>query len=60
MEIRTGSAVNSLHSLREQGYDAVFLALGAHRGMKMQIPGEDAPGVMECISLLREVSLGKK
>ena len=28
--------------------------------MKMQIPGEDAPGVMECISLLREVSLGKK
>ena len=60
VEIRTNTRIDSIESLREQGYDAVFLALGAHASTKMHVPGEDAPGVIDCISLLRDVNLGKK
>jgi formate dehydrogenase beta subunit len=60
VEIRTNAKVESLEALRAQGCDAVFLALGAHQGVKMGIEGEDSPGVIECISLLKEISLGKK
>ncbi len=60
VEIKTNTKVESLDSLRGQGYKAVFLAIGAHRGVKIGVPGEDSPGVMECISFLRDVSQGKK
>jgi NADPH-dependent glutamate synthase beta subunit-like oxidoreductase len=60
VEIRTNRPIESIHSLREQGYDAIFLALGAHAGIKMAIPGEDSQGVTDCLSTLREVSLGRK
>ncbi len=60
VEIRTNKPIESIHSLREQGYDAIFLALGAHAGTKMAIPGEDSQGVTDCLSTLRDVSLGKK
>jgi NADH-quinone oxidoreductase subunit F len=59
VEIRTDTRVDSIASLREQEYDAVFLALGAHVGTKMRVPGEDTLGVADCVSLLRDVSLGK-
>ncbi len=39
---------------------AVFLAVGAHKGMKQGIEGEDSPGVMDGATFLREVALGKK
>ena len=60
VEIRANSRVDSLEVLRSQGYDAFLLALGAHQGIKMGIEGEDSPGVIECISLLRDISQGKK
>ncbi len=60
VEIKTGTRVESLDSLKGQGYKAIFLALGAHQGAKLGVPGEDTPGVIECISFVRDVSLGKK
>ncbi len=60
VEIVTNCKVESLDMLRSQGYDAIFLALGAHQGMKMGIEGEDSQGVIECISFLREISQGKR
>ena len=33
---------------------------GAHQGLKIGVKGEDSPGVMDCVTFLREVSLGKK
>jgi NADH-quinone oxidoreductase subunit F len=59
VDLKTDTRIESLESLREQGFDAVFLALGAHAGVKMRVPGEDNPGVVDCVSLLRDVSLGK-
>ncbi len=41
------------------GYDAVFVAVGAHRGMRLPIPGVDLPQVLSAIDFLREASLGQ-
>jgi len=59
IEIETNSKVESPDSLWEQGYDAIFLAIGAHRGAKMGVEGEDNRGVIECISFLRDANQGK-
>jgi len=58
VRIRTNSRVASVDKLFKRGYDAILLAIGAHRGLKMGIPGEDAPGVHDCITFLREVNMG--
>ncbi len=41
-------------------FDAVFLGTGYHVGMKMGIPGDDGPYVLDAATMLREVNLGKK
>jgi NADH-quinone oxidoreductase subunit F len=60
VEIKTNTLIDSLPVLQKQGYDAIFLALGAHAGIKMSIGGEDSEGIMDCISFLREVNSGNK
>jgi NADH-quinone oxidoreductase subunit F len=47
----------TLEGLKEQGYDAVFLAVGAPDGLTLGLPGEDAEGVCEAISFLREYNI---
>ncbi len=39
------------------GFDAVILAIGAHRSRRLGIPGEDKKGVIPGIDFLREVSM---
>jgi NADPH-dependent glutamate synthase beta subunit-like oxidoreductase len=41
-----------------EGTSAVFLAAGAQSAIKLNIPGEEAEGVYEALSFLREVNLG--
>ena len=60
IEIRLNTKIESLNDIFGQGYQAIFVAVGAHQGIKMGVEGEDSPGVMEAITLLREVSLGQK
>ncbi len=51
----------SLESLRAEGFDALFFAIGAHQSFKLNIPGEsDFPQVIESIDLLRNVALGDR
>lgn len=59
VEIRTSTKVNSLDRIFEQDYAAIFLAIGAHRGLRLGIEGEDSSGVMQCLPFLRVVKLGK-
>ena len=59
-EIKTNTRVESLDELFKQGYQAVFVGVGAHKGTSMRAEGEDSPGVIDAIDFLREVSLGKK
>ena len=56
--IKTNTRVDSPGSLLKEGFNAVFMAVGAHRGIRLGIDGEDLPGVTDCTTFLREVSLG--
>ncbi len=61
VEIRTGVKVGHdvpFDDLRKN-YDAVLIAVGAHSGLKLGIPGEDADGVIDAVDFLRKVSLGQ-
>ena len=60
VEIKLNSKVESLDELFEQGYDAIFVGMGAHRGIEMGIDGEATAGIVDGIDFLREVNLGKK
>ncbi|HFD78850.1 MAG TPA: FAD-binding protein [Gammaproteobacteria bacterium] len=45
---------------REQGgFDAVFVAVGAHISKKIDIPGRDAGRIMDAVSFLRSVEAGE-
>ena len=60
VEIRTGVQVGEDVPLVEikNNFQAVFIATGAHGGMRLGVEGEDLPGVMEGISFLRRGNLG--
>jgi len=60
VDIRTNTRVDSVNQLVKDGYDAIFVAIGAHQGVRLGVEGEDSPGVVECVSLLRSVNLGEK
>ena len=59
VEIRTNSRVDFINKLFHDGYNAVFLAVGAHEGLRIGVEGEDGPRVIDCVKFLRDVSLGK-
>jgi len=62
VEIRTNAALGrdfGMSDLWAQGYRAVFLALGAHRDQKLNVPGEDAQGVLSGVEFLRDHNLGR-
>jgi NADPH-dependent glutamate synthase beta subunit-like oxidoreductase len=42
-----------------QTYDAVFLGIGAQKGLSIDIPGEDTKNVFTGVEFLREVNSGK-
>jgi NADH-quinone oxidoreductase subunit F len=39
------------------GYSAILMATGAHKGQKLNIPGEDAKGFADGVTFLRDVNL---
>ena len=59
VEIRTNTKVGSLDSLFQQGYQTILVAVGAHQEIKLGVEGEEHPKVMECVTFLRSVNLGK-
>ncbi|HLW52724.1 MAG TPA: FAD-dependent oxidoreductase [Candidatus Angelobacter sp.] len=50
----------SIEDLRSQGFDAVLIAVGAHRSRDLSIPGVDLDGVHKGIDFLLNVNLGYK
>ncbi len=61
IEVETGvrfGADRSIGNLKEAGYEAVFMGIGAHGALRLNIPGEDqADGVVDAVRFLREVNL---
>ena len=50
----------TLDELREQGFKAFYLAIGASKGSKTGCAGDDLPGVWTGIDFLRSVNLGER
>jgi len=62
-EVRCNTSLGrdlSIENLEEEGYEAIFLALGAQANQKMRVEGEDLPGVLSGIGFLRDVALGER
>lgn len=58
VDIRLGVEVGkdiTLKELREQGYKAFYIAIGCQGGRGVNVPGEDAKGVMKGVDLLHTV-----
>ncbi len=63
VEIKTDTALGpdlTIDNLFEKGYKSVYLALGAHQGIELGVPGEEAEGVRQGVDFLREVNLTGK
>lgn len=57
---KMNSSVDSAHELLKQGFDAVFVSIGAHQSSRMKVPGDDDPRVLGGVEFLRPVNLGRK
>lgn len=49
----------TLAQLREEGYEAFYIAIGAQNGRKLGLEGEDGQGVQYGVDFLRKVNLGE-
>ncbi len=62
VEIRTGVTVGkdfTLEDLRDRGFEAILLATGAQKSVKLKIPGEDSAQVFTALDVLRQAKLTK-
>jgi len=62
VELKCNCAVGkeiSLEQLRQE-FAAVFAGVGAHKGIKLDVPGEDAPTVLSGIGFLKSVHGGEQ
>lgn len=60
VKIECNHLVNNFQELKEQGNDAVFVAVGTHYTSKMNIPGYELEGIISCLDFLRESKIGLK
>jgi heterodisulfide reductase subunit A-like polyferredoxin len=63
VEIKTERALGrefTIDDLFHKGYKAVYLAIGAHKGIELGIPGEKANGVRQGVDFLRDLNLSGK
>jgi formate dehydrogenase (NADP+) beta subunit len=61
VDIRYNSPVTSLRSLLDEGFDSVFVGVGAPRGKELDLPGrhdEDEPHIFIGIDWLESVAFG--
>ena len=62
VEIRCGVEVGkdvTLDSLRQEGYQAFYIAIGCQGGRLAGVPGEDAAGVLAAVDFLRAVGINE-
>jgi len=63
VELRTNTAIGRdfvLADLRTQGYEAIFLGIGCHKGRGLPIEGTDLDGVFRAVEFLLNINLGFK
>jgi NADPH-dependent glutamate synthase beta subunit-like oxidoreductase len=61
VQIKTGMRLGDDLQMRDlEDYDAVFIAVGLQKSRELNIPGEDAEGVIPGLEFLQRVNLGEK
>jgi|YNPBryBLVA2012_1023415.scaffolds.fasta_scaffold00273_8 NADPH-dependent glutamate synthase beta subunit-like oxidoreductase len=62
VELRCSTVIGKdvpLEELKKE-YKAVFVGIGAHKGIKLRVPGEDAPNVFTGTEFLNKVNSGEE
>ncbi|MGD8380614.1 MAG: FAD-dependent oxidoreductase [Syntrophobacterales bacterium] len=62
VEIKLNTALGrdvTFDGLFKEGYKAIYLAIGAHKDLQINIPGEDGEGVVSSVDFLRRVNQGE-
>ena len=60
VNIKTGKKLGvdfTLESLKTEGYDAVFIGVGAPKGLQLKIKGGEAEGIIDALNFLRTYNL---
>jgi len=63
VEIKNGVSFGddiTLKSLKNDGFKAVFLGTGLHLSRRLNVEGEDLPGVLKGVDFLRDTALGNE
>lgn len=63
IELKLGKELGkdfSIDDLKENGYEAIFLSIGAHKSRSLNIEGSDADGVLYAVDYLLNINLGYK
>ncbi|QOX61917.1 2Fe-2S iron-sulfur cluster binding domain-containing protein [Anoxybacterium hadale] len=53
IDIKTNTKISSIQELKNQGYDAVLLAVGTHQGVKLPLKGSELQGVLVNLEFLK-------
>lgn len=62
VKFKTGVEIGkdiTIESLRKEGFNAFFVAIGAQSGRKLGLEGEDADGVYSGVDFLRKINLNE-
>jgi NADH-quinone oxidoreductase subunit F len=62
VELKTGVTFGldvTLESLKADGYEAIFLAVGCPVGIPLDCPGADANGGLDAVQFLRDIALNR-
>jgi heterodisulfide reductase subunit A-like polyferredoxin len=62
VEIKLNTPIGSnlsLQDLKAKGYEAIFIATGAHQSRKLGLEGEGSRGILHAVDFLRRVALGE-
>lgn len=60
VDIRLNSPIDTHDKVDDllRGYDAIYIAAGAHKSQMLDIPGEDLMGVMHGVTFMKNTNLG--
>jgi len=63
IELKLNTPINdklSFADLKAQGYQAIYLAIGAQKSTSLPIPGADLPDVLPALDFLRNANQGNE
>lgn len=59
IHLKMGVPVEDVLALRQEGYDAVIVAVGTHEGVRLNIPGVHAANIYTSVELLKAFETGE-